>query len=133
MVEDVVTKEKLYTKEGELVIPLDEVRTYDKYCNIFTSGGYTSGYIIQSGKVAYIKQLLVTELSGHPGRVWLTDERGSGEGGWITPQINITENTTMSWDPNFACGPIQSGIRIYNEELWGRATLVVQIDPQVIE
>jgi len=129
MAEQHIIQEKNFNKKGQLVTPLDDVRVYDYNSTLFTSGTHTSGYIIASGKVAYVSELLVTELSGTEGRVWLTDEAGTR----ITPPIGVTENTTVSWDPNIVCGPIQSGIRIYNETLWGRATLVVQIDPQAIE
>lgn len=130
MADTTVTKENLYTKEGELVIPMDLPRSLDFNCNSWLSGSYTSGYLIQSGKVAYIKHFVATELSGHDdGKVWLTDEAGR----YICPQLNLVPNTSVAWDPDFACGPIQSGIRIYNEGLYGRGTLIVQIDPQVIE
>lgn len=129
MAEQTRTIEQIRNKEGQLVVPLDRVRTTDFNHAVFSSGTYTSGYIIASGKVAYIEELLVTELSGTEGKVWLTDEAGTR----ITPPFGVTENTTISWDPNIVCGPIQSGIRIYNEALWGRATLIVQIDPQAIE
>jgi len=129
MAEQTRTLEQTRNKEGQLVVPLDDVRVYDFNSVVFTSGTHTSGYIVASGKVAYISELLITELSGTEGRVWLTDEAGAR----ITPPIGVTENTTISWDPNEVCGPIQSGIRIYNETLWGRATLVVIIDPQAIE
>lgn len=130
MAERHTIREQRYTKEGNLVIPIDELRTYDKgNLTTFTSGTDVNGYVCASGKVCYLRELLVTELSGHQGRIWLEDATGTA----IIPPINIVENSTVSWTPNEAFGPFTSGFTVANQELWGQATLIVQIDPQQTE
>jgi hypothetical protein len=123
-------REKKVTKEGRLVTPLDEPRSLDRGHAII-GATQTSGlmYTMASGKQGYIKQLIVTELSGADSRVWLSDSSG-----YITPPIIIGANTTVTFD--------NPGLITYGNIWWqteagnhfyGRGTLTVQIDPQRIE
>lgn len=130
--EKTVTQEKKITIEGQLVTPLDDPRTYDRNHAVI-GASYTSGtmYTLASGKQAYIKQFVVTELSGSAGRIWLSDNSG-----YICPPINIAANTTVTWDVRPAACPTWGTIFWQTEaasRLYGRGTLIVQIDPQRIE
>lgn len=134
MAEEIWSKDQVRDKEGDLQIPLDRLRTYHALSGAvaFTSGELgVLGCVIASGKEAYLRQMLITELSGLAGgRVWLET---AASGAHITPRIAVEENTTVALDANEAIGPLTSGIVIMNESCWGEATLIVQIDPKVIE
>ena len=128
MAEKTLTQEQNETKEGQLVTPMDHPRTFDyRNVDIITTSGVM--YTTQSGKEAYIKQWIFTELSGTASRVWLHDISG-----WICPPINIPANTTVTWDVRpAACGPTHGTIGYETEvgaQFWGNATLIVQIDPK---
>lgn len=130
--EKTITQEKKITLQGQLVTPLDDPRTYDRDHQII-GAAQTSGimYTLASGKQAYIKQWIVTELSGSAGKVWLSDSSG-----YIVPPINIAANTTVTWDVRPTACPTWGNIFWQTEagsRLYGRATLVVQVDPQRIE
>lgn len=131
MSEKSLTHEQHRTKEAQLVVPLDKPRTSD-YDNTTITPTSGTAYTIASGKVLYIKQLLVTELSGTAGgRMWLEDLAG----GHITPPIPVAANTMVSWDPRpWQCGPI-SGNVLYatSAGFYGEMLLLVQIDPQATE
>ncbi len=123
-------REKQVSKEGQLVTPLDIPRSHDRAHAIIgvaqTSGAF---YTVASGKQGYIKQFIVTELSGDDSRVWLADSSG-----YITPPIIVGGDTTVTWD---VPGCITYGDIWWQTEagnrLYGRGTLVLQIDPQRIE
>lgn len=123
-------RERQVTIEGQLVIPLDEPRTFDR-AHAIIGAAQTSGlmYTMASGKQGYIKQLLVTELSGTDSRVWLADASG-----YITPPLIVGANTTVAFDnPGLiAYGNIWWQTEAGNQ-FYGRGTLTVQIDPQRIE
>jgi len=129
MAEKTVTQQQYETKEGQLVVPMDHPRTFDyKNANITAVSGVM--YATASGKEAYIKQFIVTELSGtNNTRVWLQDSSG-----WICPPLNVPANTTVTWDVRpAACGPTHGTIYYETEagaRFYGNATLIVQIDPK---
>lgn len=122
------------TKEAAYVVPLDDLRSYDNVTLEVISG--TSGiiYTIASGKEAYLKQALFTELSGISGAganfVQLKDTRGSG---LTVPIPIIAGNTMVTYDANDAIGPIQSGITVESPKFGGAITIAVQIDPKMEE
>lgn len=131
MAKKTLTVEQHYTKEGQLKIPLDTLRTYDNVTRTVLSGVSGTVYTIASGKVAYIRQAMFGELSNVAGRVQLKDFAGSG----LCVKIPVAANSVVTWDPRpAACGPIYSGI-IYHatDTLLGEITLLVQIDPQTTE
>lgn len=125
-----VTIEKKITLEGQLVTPLDDPRTYDRQHAVIGPTD-TSGtmYTIASGKQGYIKQFMVTELSGADSVIWLSDSSG-----YICPPINIKANSTVTWDVRPAACPTWGNIFWQTTAtMRGRATLIVQIDPRRIE
>lgn len=119
---------KNVTREGQLVVPLDKPRSMDR-AHAIIGATQTSGtfYTIQSGKQGYIKQLIITELSGTAGRFWLSDNSG-----YIIPPVVINANTTVTWDPRPAAMPTWGNILWQTEagnRVYGRASLIVQVDP----
>ncbi len=134
MAEKVLSTPQHRTDEGALVIPLDHPRSFDYANEAIAAGGAHSGamYTPCSGKVPYIKHMIVTELSGTDGgHIWLQDNSGH-----ICPPIPVAANTCVTWDPRpAACGPTHG--TIYWETnangFYGEMTLIVQVDPQVIE
>lgn len=123
------------TKRGQLVIPLDMPRTMKDYTVSIVSGTTVnisfSGGMGGSGKyIGYLAEMLVTELSNNAGRIMLRDKAGSG----ISPWMFVEGQSTVCWKPcPCPAGPICSGINIVNESIFGMVTLLVQIDPSVIE
>jgi len=122
------------TKEAAYVVPLDDLRSYDNVTIDVVSGVSGILYTIASGKEAYLKQALFTELSGISGfganYVQLRDTRGSG----LTVPIPINAgNTMVTYNANDAIGPIQSGITLETPLFGGQVTLAVQVDPQMVE
>lgn len=117
------------TREASYVVPLDDLRSVDNVTATIVSG--TSGilYTIASGKEGYLTQALFSELSGTPSEVQLKDTRGSG----LTVIIPVAANTVVTYDVNYYLGPITSGITIESPEFGGDITLLVQIDPQMVE
>jgi len=124
--------EKNVTDEGSLVVPLDTPRSHDyRHTTINVAQGAASGAIYTpcSGKDVYITQLLVSELSGTAGVVWLQDSSGH-----ICPPIPVTANTLVAWDANPVCGETHG--TIYWEvggAFHGEMTLTVQVDPKRLE
>ncbi len=136
MAEKTLAHVQEYTKEGRLVIPLDDPRTSD-YNNEIIGSGYTSGFIYSacSGKEVYIKHMIVTEYSGTDGMLRLNDASGQ-----ITPFIPVAANTCVTWDPRpTACGPLHAvgdALEVFwntDAAFYGSLTLIVQVDPQVEE
>jgi len=122
------------TKEAAYVVPLDGLRSYDNVTIDVVSGVSGILFTIASGKEAYLKQALFTELSGISGfganYVQLTDTRGSG----LTVPIPINAgNTMVTYNANDAIGPIQSGITLQAPLFGGQVTLAVQVDPKMVE
>ncbi len=119
-------------KTGALLVPLDEIRTYDNLTTQVVSGVSSVIYSIVSGKTAYIKQIMATELSGHDGFFQLKDTTGSG----LTPHISVIENATTVLDT--CIGPVTSGVTVEghtagDNKAGAEVTLVVQIDPKTTE
>ena len=124
--------EKNVTMKGKLVVPLDHPRTFD-YQNVSANAAAAASgalYTPLSGKDVYIKQWLVSELSGNAGVIWLQDNSGH-----ICPPIPVQANTVVSWDPRpAACGPTHGTIYWETGAAFnGEMTLIVQVDPQRIE
>lgn len=118
------------TKEGALVIPLDEIRSLNNVTYTVASGISGVVFTIASGKEAYITQALFSELSGNASIIQLHDTRGSG----LCVPIPVAGNSVVSWDPRpTACGPITSGITVQRPRMGGAITLLVQVDPKRIE
>lgn len=125
-------REKHVTKEGRLVVPLDHPRTFD-YQNVSINATDAASGVVYtplSGKDVYIKQMLVSELSGTDGVVWLQDSSGN-----ICPPIPVLGNTAVTWDVRpAACGPTHSTIYWETGAAFnGEMTLVVQVDPKRLE
>lgn len=127
-----LTMDQTVTKEANLVVPLDSPRSADNVTCTILSGISGQIYTIGSGKEAYLKQMFVTELSGHDNCiVQLKDKALSG----VTPHIHIPASTVVSVDPRpWQIGPVVSGFSIdhYNT-VCGDLTLVLQIDPMRTE
>jgi hypothetical protein len=138
MAQKVITNEERRTKEGNVVIPLDTLRSYDYGHKTIISGGECASsvlYSIGSGKEAYIKQIVVTELSGDAAEFRLADSQSGYQS--ITPMYKLTGGQSTVVD--VCIGPITSGIHAagYNTlsgtTFRGEITLVVQVDPQAVE
>ena len=131
MAEKEVNHPQHRTKEGALVIPLDDPRTYD-YQNVAVTAISGAAYTPSSGKDIYIKQLIATELSGTDSRLWLQDSSGN-----IIPPINIDANTTTVLQIRpAALGPTHGTIYYETEttpRFYGELTIIVQVDPKRIE
>jgi hypothetical protein len=131
-------------KDNALVIPLDELRTVEYQTKTFISGEFPGSgiYPIASGKVAFMKQAWVTNLSGlFPVTLkWAdaaTAQSGlmiSGNAAIFTLVINsgMANNGTTHWEFEPALGPYTSGIIMVSGGcmLGGVATAIIQIDPQ---
>lgn len=135
MAEKTLVHEQHRTLKGQLVVPMDHPRTFDYRhvdCNAISGAIYPiTGST--SGKVVYIKEMLVSELSGNSDcRFWLQNLSGH-----IIPPLYVKANTTVSWEPRpAAVGPIKDTIYYETEaghRLYGEATIVVQVDPQATE
>lgn len=131
MAEKVYSHELKRTKEANLVIPLDEVRTIDVNTTTIASGAFpTSGilYTIVSGKEAYIRQIWVTELSGQAGSFQIADPAGN----IYTPPIKVAGGQDKVI--NTCLGPATSGFVVASgAPIAGTITLVVQVDPKAPE
>jgi len=118
------------TDKGQLVVPLDDVRTYDNQTSLVNSGTDAVIYTVQSGKEAYIRRCYFSELSGNNTIVQLLDMAGSG----LSPRIPVAGNTVVSYDPcPCALGPITSGIQMDAPQFAGDVTIIVTIDPKKYE
>lgn len=132
MAERSYVNEQARDKTGALLVPLDEIRTFDNITTQVVSGVSSVIYSIVSGKTAYIKQVMATELSGHDGHFQLKDTLGSG----LTPLVSLIENATTVLDT--CIGPITSGVTVEghtagDNRAGAEVTLIVQIDPKTTE
>jgi len=145
MAEKHITYPQNVTAQGRLVTPLDVPRTFD-YDYDTLIGTTTSGtlYPAVSGKWAYVHQLLVCEHSGGTGGKFrlINPALGYGNNGAATPWIPVEPNSCVSWQPcGCPLGPFVysgaiTGGQIHYETdgtLWGGVTVIVQIDPKMIE
>jgi len=131
MAEKIYSYDQNRTKEGNLVVPLDEIRTID-YGNLTIASGAwpTSGviYAISSGQEAYIRQIMITELSGNAGSLQIADTTDSS----ITPPIKLVGGQYKTIDT--ILGPITSGFTVASgAPIAANITLVVQVDPKTVE
>jgi len=122
-----ISLEKARTKEGNLVVPLDEIRTIDKSKAILTSGATNITIYDAGNKEAYIRQIWITETAGVAGSFQIADETGEP----ITPPIKLAGgqfkiiDTMLGPASKFA---VASGCPINAE-----VTVVVQVDPKIKE
>ena len=131
MSEKSITQEQVVTKEGNLVVPLAKLRTFDHRTSVIVSGTTNILYTTGSGEDIYLRQAMFTELSGDNNSwVQLFDMGGSG----LCTKIPIAADTTVVWDAcPCAVGPISSGIQITSPRFAGEIALIVSIDGKRIE
>ncbi|GEM_PF-6761399 len=133
MAEKYITHPQHRTKEANLVIPLDEVRTVDHGFKSIASGAFpTSGiiYTIASGKEAYVKQIIATPTIDAGGVLELAEVISGGYSQIAT--INIASGETKVIDTFI--GPVTSGFTVMSGTSFaGDITLIVQIDPKATE
>lgn len=131
MAEQHVVREQNRTKEGILVIPLDEVRAFDYDNATIASGAWpTSGilYAVASGKEAYLRQIQIQELSGYAGNIQIVDAAGNA----ITPPYKVAGGQLKLIDT--CLGPVTSGFTVASgAPIAANVTLAVQVDPKVKE
>lgn len=137
--------EKNITKQGNEVTPLDTPRSYDSGTCVVMSGVInTSGkaYTIGSGKICYIRQIVLSELSGYDSTVQLESKDISGDWVSILPPIafsrpadesgkqvtKIIDTCIPSKDVSGNAFAVASGT-----SFTGAVGLVVQVDPKVKE
>lgn len=144
MAEVEYTRAQDRAKDGALVIPLDELRTVEYQTKTFISGEYPGSgiYPVASGKVAFLKQAWVTNLSGiYPVILKWADPATALSGFQISGNAAIftliissgnAMGGTVHYDFVPALGPYTSGIEMVSggASLGGVATAVIQIDPQ---
>ena len=131
MAQHSIVRQQNRTKEGNLVVPLDEVRTLD-YGTLTYLSGYpaTSGiiYAVASGKTAYLREIWVTELSGNAGSFVITD----GAGNAITPHIKVAGGQERKIETMI--GPVTSGFIVASgSPICADITVTVQVNPNVKE
>lgn len=137
--------EKNITKQGNEVTPLDTPRSYDSGTLAIQSGAWqTSGkaYSIGSGKICYIRQIILSELSGWDSTVQLESKDLSGSWTSIVPPVafsrpadesgkqvtKIIDTCIPSNDVSGNAIVVASGNRFT-----GEIGIVAQIDPRVKE
>jgi len=134
MAEKIYTHELKRTKEANLVIPLDEVRTYDHGFLSVASGAFpTSGilYAVASGKEAYLKQVIATDTLGAGGTLKIGKTVSGGYSQIATITVVSGEATKVV---DTCIGPVTSGIVVMSgTPFGGDVTVVVQVDPKAIE
>lgn len=133
--------------DGALHVPLDTLRTVTFATKTFISGEYPGSafYPIASGKIGYLKEAIVTALSGiYPVHLIWADAATALSGFVVSGNASIIDFIITSGmaqlgtyvqDFNPALGPYTSGICIVSggAQLGGRATAVIQVDPVVYE
>lgn len=134
-------------KDGSFVVPMDDLRTVEYQTKIFISGEYPGSgiYPVASGKVAFLKQAIITNYSGiYPVKLQWSDAATAQSGLQISGNAAIAHllissgnamGGTVIYDFNPALGPYVSGIIMVSggSQLGGVATAVIQIDPQQTE
>jgi len=131
MAEKIFSYDQRRTKEANLVIPLDEVRTYDHGFSSVTSGHFTTLYTIASGKEAYLKQIIATDTLGTGGTLKIGKVVSGGYSQIATISVLSGEATKVV---DTCIGPITSGIVVMSgSPFGGDVTTVVQIDPKAVE
>ena len=119
-------------KEGNTVIPLDQVRTIEYTSLEVLSGGLVGSgmkyHIIGSGKEAYIREIWITELSGIGSELNIYDSQSGTRR--VLPPIKVLANQDVVIK-DICVGPIQSGLVVGSsgEKIAASVTLVVQVDP----
>jgi len=133
MAEKHIIMEKRRTKEANLVIPLDEVRTYDfKFTSVASGAFPTSGilYTIASGKEAYIRQVIATDTLGADSKLKIGEVVSGGYSQVLT--LHVASGQTVTLDTTI--GPATSGFVVMSGcPFAGDVTLVVQVDPKIPE
>jgi len=133
MAEKIFSYDQRRTKEANLVIPLDEVRTMDFQFTSVASGAYdTSGilYTVASGKEAYLRQVIATDTVGANGHLKIAQIVSGGYSQILN--LHVASGQTVSLDTTI--GPITSGFVVMSgTPFGGDVTLVVQIDPKATE
>jgi hypothetical protein len=131
-------------KDGALLIPLDTLRTVEYQQKIFISGEFPGSgvYPVASGKIAFLKQAWITNLSGiYPVELKWADPATALSGLQISGNASIftlvissgnAMGGTVAYEFIPALGPYVSGIMMVSggTGLGGTATAVMQIDPQ---
>lgn len=141
MAEQVWNRNLEQSKTGAYVVPMDDLRTIEIYKKIFISGEYAGSAQcpIASGKVAYLREMLITNLSG----LYPVDLR------WGDASVTLSGNPSASvarlvissgqalggtykvnFDPGM--GPYQSGWGVVSggAQVAGEIVVTLQIDPQ---
>ena len=146
MAETYITQDKTRTRQGNLVTPLDNVRQYTEQTCTVVSG--ISGTLLtgESGKVYYIRQMIACEQSGHDSKIQLktvsNQDSGACNDGRLTPMMPVAEDACLCLNIcTCALGPIcpNSGTNnatIFTDsdtEFGGEVTLILTVDPQVVE
>lgn len=147
--EKTVTQPQHRTRQGNLVIPLDEPRSYDWICNTVVSGTSGTIYTGESGKVYYLRQAMYSELSGNTGLVQIFTDNlvgHSANSGRVHCPIPIEPNTAVSYDAcPCAIGPICPISGAANAHIYihdginggprfnGCVCLYLTVDPQMFE
>jgi len=133
MAQKIIVTEKKRTKESNLVVPLDEVRTIDFNFVSITSGTFdTSGvlYTVASGKEAYLKQVIATDTAGADGVLKI----GKAVSGGFSQILTIPVYSGQMVTVNTMLGPVMSGFAVMSgTPFGGDVTVVVQVDPRGIE
>lgn len=134
MAEQHIVKQKNRTKESDLVVPLDELRSMESAFKAVVSGAWEASgvlYAIDSGKNAYIKQITISETSDIAGTLEI-GEPISGGATQLTGVIPVTGGQLKTIDT--CIGPATSGFVVMSgNPIDADITLVVQVDPNVPE
>lgn len=127
-------KEMKRAKDGALVTPVDDLRSYESSNLTIASGNFPlSGliYSIGSGKTAYVKQVIIGPSAVSGSWVKIADVQ-SGYQVQSPPLYNPYSKQTSVFDVTL--GPFTSGICIASGSAHpGDVTLVVQVNPNVTE
>jgi hypothetical protein len=130
-------------KDGAYVVPLDELRTLSYQTKVFISGEFPGSafWPIASGKVAYLKQAMVTAYSGiYPVNLKWADASTALSGNVISgsaaiAHLLISSGNALGGSVLFefipALGPYVSGICLVSGgcQIGGVVTGIIQIDP----
>ncbi len=140
-------RQQVRTKEGAFVVPLDSLRSIQYATKTFISGEFPGSGIfpVASGKVAYLKEFIVTNKSGiYPVELIWADAATAQSGFQISGNayaVDYIISSGQALGGSFivklepALGPYVSGIVMVSggSQLGGTVTAVIQIDPQPYE